>query len=75
MRRKAIRSFKRVVPIMHNKPKPIVHTYLDLDRYANLIADDASRMINHAAMNIESATPYKAQYILEKVIDILQSRV
>lgn len=49
--------------------------YLELDKLAMQIADKTSIEINKRTRNIKSNMMYKAQYTLEKVIEILESRV
>lgn len=50
--------------------------YPKLNAEANRIAQDTLKAINAAAQNTEDeGMPYKAQYILEEIIKILESRV
>lgn len=55
------------------EPNPM--RYPELHKEAQRIADAACRQINEVAPGITSAMPYKAQFILETVIAILQERV
>lgn len=49
--------------------------YPELRDIAETIANDACKKINRYAQNVESEMPYKAQCILEHVIEILGRRV
>ena len=54
---------------------PVKKSYPELRAIAETIADSTTRMINQHAGQVESAMPYKSQFILETVIEILQRRV
>ena len=49
--------------------------YPELDKVADEVSDMACVMINRLTRDIKSEMPYKGQYILERVIKILQERV
>lgn len=49
--------------------------YPELDRLANILASNTCWLINSCVRDIEAETPYKAQYILEQVIKLLEDRV
>lgn len=50
-------------------------TYPALDRLARELADELCRAINTKALKVKSKMPYKAQYVLEGIIQILEERV
>jgi hypothetical protein len=52
-----------------------VKKYPELDSIALDIANTACRKINATVQTVESEMTYKAQYVLEEVIKILESRV
>lgn len=54
---------------------PVGTKYPELHEIAETLADHICMKINDAAEGVESAMPYKAQYILEEVIKILEERV
>ncbi len=49
--------------------------YPELDKISKKIANEVAKMINKEAANVESEMPYKAQYILETLIPILDKMV
>jgi hypothetical protein len=49
--------------------------YPKLYKIALKIADDTCREINKQTAAVESEMPYKAQWVLEEAIKILQERV
>lgn len=49
--------------------------YPELDKLAREIAIDVGDEINKQAPKVKSKMPYKEQYILEKIIEILQEAV
>lgn len=49
--------------------------YPELDKIAQHMANEICVNINHDAVNADTDMPYAAQYILEKVIKILEKRV
>ncbi len=49
--------------------------YPELYKIAQTIADNTCREINKQTKNVESKMPYKAQWVLEETIKILQERV
>ncbi len=53
----------------------IIKHYLELDNIAMEIAKNAGNIINTLTHKIESKCPYKAQYVLEKLIEILEQAV
>lgn len=57
------------------KPKIGLEKYPEFKKAVNKIANDACKAINKEAKNITSEMPYKAQFILEEVIKILEERV
>ena len=54
---------------------PMATAYTELDGIARSIANDVARNINRGVAATLSKMPYKAQYVLEKVIEMLQERV
>ena len=53
----------------------IIKKYPELDSIAENVANNACILINRLTRDAQSDTPYKAQYTLEEVIEVLQSRV
>jgi hypothetical protein len=53
----------------------MLKTYPELRECAEEIANLTAFAINQAASRTESEMPYKAQFILETVIELLQNRV
>jgi hypothetical protein len=49
--------------------------YPELDAIAERVASAACRNINEGINGVESEMPYRAQYVLEKTIELLQKRV
>jgi hypothetical protein len=49
--------------------------YPELQEVAERLANEVCRQINAEARKIESKMPYKAQFILEEMIKILEDRV
>lgn len=49
--------------------------YPEFEHATEAISQNACRLINEYAKNIQSEMPYKAQYLLEEVIKNLQERV
>lgn len=49
--------------------------YPELKTIAESIADATIKAINAAVQRVESEMPYKAQWVLEETIKILESRV
>lgn len=52
-----------------------IKKYPSLDEIAKDIANTICRKINASVVGVESEMPYKAQYVLEETIKILQDRV
>jgi len=52
-----------------------IQTYPELQKIAKDIAKQTGALINNKVKNIESEMPYKAQYVLEELIKILQAAV
>jgi hypothetical protein len=49
--------------------------YPELEMIARRLADDCSAAINRNTAGVVSEMPYRAQYTLERIIRILESRV
>ena len=49
--------------------------YPELNQIARQVANETCKAINAAVPGVESKMPYKAQWVLEEVIEILQARV
>lgn len=49
--------------------------YPELEKLANSMADDILKEINVKTKNLKSAMPYKSQYVLERIIEILEKEV
>ena len=49
--------------------------YPELDEIVKEIADHTCAEINKRVKDVKSEMPYRQQYVLEEVIEILQSRV
>jgi hypothetical protein len=49
--------------------------YPELNAVAKEIAKDVAKQINAKVQRVKSETPYKAQYVLEELIKILQEAV
>jgi hypothetical protein len=49
--------------------------YPELEKLAMKLARDLGYEINRKTENLKSDMPYKAQYVLERIIDILQDAV
>ena len=58
-----------------DKPIPMREQYPELQRIAEEIAQRIAREINERAPRVETPAPYKAQAILELLIDELEARV
>lgn len=56
-------------------PEFAADKYPELQEIAMRLANEVSAKINEEARNVESKMPYKAQCILELMIDILNGRV
>lgn len=54
---------------------PAGRQYPELYEVAMRLANEVCRKINLEARSVESAMPYKAQFILEEMIKILEERV
>ena len=54
---------------------PMATAYPELDGIARTVANDVARDINRGVSSTLSKMPYKAQYVLEKTIEMLQERV
>lgn len=52
-----------------------METYPELEKIAQEIAEETAKQINKKALNVQSKMPYKAKYVLEEVIKILQEAV
>lgn len=52
-----------------------IQTYPELQKIAKDIAKQTGALINNKVKNVESEMPYKAQYVLEELIKILQEAV
>jgi hypothetical protein len=61
--------------VMEDEPTPSGKKYPELHEVAARLADEICAKINAEAKRVESAMPYKAQFILEEMIVILQDRV
>lgn len=53
----------------------VIKKYPELDKIADKIAYETLTTINASVEGIKSEMPYKAQYVLEGVIQILKERV
>lgn len=49
--------------------------YPELDKIAKNIAKKTGDMINASVRNVKSEMPYKAQYVLEEVVNILKDAI
>lgn len=49
--------------------------YPELEKVAMKIANETAKMINKETEHVKSEMPYKAQYVLEEVVKILQDRI
>lgn len=49
--------------------------YPELDKLAKKIGKDVATQINKETSRVKSEMPYKAQYVLEELIEILQKLV
>jgi hypothetical protein len=68
----------RFNPRQDNKIQKIyekIKKYPELDKIAKKIGKDVGNSINSEVKNVESEMPYKAQYVLEELIKILQKAV
>ena len=54
---------------------PMAVAYPELDGIARSVVNDVARSINRGVSATLSKMPYKAQYVLEKVIELLQEKV
>ena len=54
---------------------PTAVAYPELDGIARSVVNDVARSINRGVSATLSKMPYKAQYVLEKVIELLQEMV
>jgi hypothetical protein len=53
----------------------IIKKYPELDSIVEIVADNTCNLINRLTQDVKSEMPYRAQYVLEEVIEILKSRV
>lgn len=56
-------------------PDPVIKKYPELDELAMRLAVQVCRKINVSVQSVESKMPYKAQYVLEELIEILKRSV
>ena len=61
--------------ILTEKKESVIKQYPELMEIAKKIAKDASIQMNELTKNVKSEMPYKAKYVLEKVIEILEAKV
>lgn len=57
------------------KENDSIKKYPELDKIVDNVTDITCMLINRLARDVESTMPYKAQYVLEYVIDALKARV
>jgi hypothetical protein len=57
------------------KCNPVTTKYPELMAIAEKIAEDTIHAINAAVKDVESVMPYKAQWVLEETIKILEDAV
>lgn len=57
------------------KPGELPNRYPELETIADELADDVARNINARVREVDSEMPYKAQYVLEVLIRLLEERV
>lgn len=58
-----------------NEAKIDLKKYPELDKIAKDIAKKTGDMINASVRNVKSEMPYKAQYVLEEVVNILKDAI
>jgi septum formation topological specificity factor MinE len=61
--------------ILKNKVMDIIKKYPELDEIAVRIAMTVLNQCNTETIGVESEMPYKAQYVLEMIIQKLEERV
>lgn len=66
---------RRLARAVGPAPTVVSKEYPELQRVSNEIAKKVFKAINEAAPKIKSEMPYKAQYILEELIKVLQDAV
>jgi hypothetical protein len=57
------------------KTEDVIRTYPELDWIARTVGDIAITAINGITRDVQSEMPYKAQYVLEKLIELLNEKV
>lgn len=66
---------KYISSVLSEAKKTEIKGYPELKAVAKEVAKKVGEEINSAVMDIESEMPYKAKYVLEEVIKILQAHV
>ena len=66
---------QRIDPITGNEIPDCITLYPELDVIARQVADRTAFDCNRSTQGIESEMPYRAKYVLERALLILQARV
>ncbi len=69
---KVLEFFEAVPPVEKDNP---IEKYPELDALADKLAYDTAMKINKSVEGVKSKMPYKAQYVLEQLIKMLQAKV